>query len=92
MINETKQLIFVVSIKYPSILEDRVIQNYVQMSLKKYHKLCRHMGTTDWFGGIFPSIQFKILEVSDISPQDIRATIKQINDLSTEFDIVEKGE
>jgi len=81
---------FVVTVRFPTILEPTVIRNYVNMAFKKYQKLCVESGKADYFGGVYNSVGFRITEIPDVDPKDLRSVVEQIKSVSDHFETVDK--
>lgn len=86
---------FLVSIKFPPVLQKNIIRNYVTMAMKKYHKLTNDRPGGGYFDNMASPI-FSIKEIDLIDDDDtgnIRKIVEQINQVKKHLkngDLVEQ--
>lgn len=81
-----KQITFVVTIKYPDVLETSVVRNYVNMAIKKYDKAIYKLDQSPYFDGVRQAVSFNITEIPDADPANLRQTIAQIQTMAAHFE------
>lgn len=80
-----KKHIFVVSIECSQILEDKVVENYVSMALKKYDKLNFKERGMQYFDGLWspPAFSVKKVQVEMLSEKEdlVRDSVRLVKEV-----------